>query len=173
MVLCVNIIISLLKKKSFSRKLLIVTIVGAILVTIIFIYTQYFFTFNSIDRESFQRGPGPIKSPTDRYSANAYYELYGGAAGGVNVWVEITDHNNNNERKTIYYSDVNTQFNMKWTDKNTLFIKNEEPEYPESNKTISLNVETEIYHEWGLACQSLLMINQYKTCYQGSGLSIK
>ena len=120
---------------------------------------MYFFTFSEIDRESIQMGPGPVTSPTEAYAANAYFELYGGAAGGVNVWVEITDHDENNKKKTIYYSDASNNIELEWTNEDTLFIKNEK-------NSMKLNVKKEIYHDRGLACQSWLMKEEYETCYQ-------
>lgn len=153
-------------KETFSKKMLIATLSGVVLVSSLYIYIMYFFTFNDIDKEYTQTGPGPVISPTGEYTANAYYEPYGGAAGGVNVWVEITKHNDEDEQKTIYYSDVNNNFKIEWVDKDTLFIINESSEYPELNKSIKLDVEREIYHDRGLACQSWLMKDEYETCYQ-------
>ena len=89
LILCVKIIISFIKKKPFPKKIIIATLFGVVLVSSIYIYETYFFTFSEIDREYTQRGPGPVTSPTEKYTVNAYYELYGGAAGGVNVWVKI------------------------------------------------------------------------------------
>ena len=157
--LCANIIISFIKKKQFPKKLLIATLSGVVLVSSIYIYEMYFFTFSEIDREFTQKGTGPVTSPTEAYTANAYYELYGGAAGGVNVWVEITDHDENNKKKTIYYSDANSNIDLTWTNEDTLFITNE-------NNSMKLNVEKEIYHDRGLACQSWLMKDEYETCCQ-------
>lgn len=139
--------------------------VGVIIVSAIYIDRSYFFTFDEIDREYTQVGPGPIISPTGKYTANAYYEPYGGAAGGVNVWVEIYN-NEKNKVKTVYYSDANTRFSMEWLDEDTLYILNEEPEYPNSNKNIKLKIDKEIYHDRGLACSSWLMKDEYETCYQ-------
>ncbi|MGF9977853.1 hypothetical protein ABE042_07860 [Viridibacillus arvi] len=55
---------------------------------------------------------------------------------------------------------------MKWLDVDTLYILNDEPNYPNSNRSIELEVGKEIYHENGLACISLLMKDEYETCYQ-------
>lgn len=63
--------------------MLIATLSGVVLVSSLYIYIMYFFTFNDIDKEYTQTGPGPVISPTGEYTANAYYEPYGGAAGGV------------------------------------------------------------------------------------------
>nr|WP_241156831.1 DUF5412 family protein [Bacillus sp. FJAT-42376] len=113
-----------------------------------------------------QKGPGPISSPSETYTANAFYELYGGAAGGVNVWVEITENNEAGNIKTIYYSDAKDDFSMKWMDEDTLYILNDNPEYPDSDRSIKLDVTKEIYDENGRACQSLLMKDEYEKCYQ-------
>ena len=166
LILCVNVIIFFIKKKPFPKKLLIATLSGVILVSSIYIYEMYFFTFSEISREFTQMGPGPVTSPTEEYTANAYYEPYGGAAGGVNVWVEITKNNGKNKVQTVYYSDAKSDFSMEWVDKDTLYILNDEPEYPNSNRSIKLEIGKEIYHENGLACKSLLMKDEYETCYQ-------
>ncbi|WP_246187576.1 DUF5412 family protein [Ornithinibacillus caprae] len=146
--------------------MLIVTLLGVILASSIYIYEVYFFTFSEIDREFTQKGPGPVTSPTEKYTANAYYELYGGAAGGVNVRVEITNNNENNNVQMVYYSDAKSNFSMEWLDEDTLYILNNEPDYPNSNRSIKLEVGKEIYHENGLACKSLIMKDEYETCYQ-------
>ena len=166
LILCANIIISFIKKKAFSKKMLIATLLGVVVASSIYIYEMYFFTFSNIDREFAQKGPGPITIPTGEYTANAYYELYGGAVGGVNVWVEITDNNEKNKVQTVYYSDAKSNFSMEWLDEDTLYILNDEPDYPNSNRSIKLEIGKEIYHENGLACKSLLMKDEYETCYQ-------
>ncbi|MFE6167982.1 DUF5412 family protein [Viridibacillus arvi] len=146
--------------------MLIATLSGVVLVSSIYIYEMYYFTFGEIDREFIQKGPGPVTSPTEKYTANAYYEPYGGAAGGVNVWVEITNNIEKNKVQTVYYSDAKSDFSMKWLDEDTLYILNDESNYPNSNRSIELEVGKEIYHENGLACKSLLMQDEYETCYQ-------
>lgn len=40
-----------------------------------------------------------IRSPEGNYSARIYYEYYGGAAGGVNVYVTIVDKMQDNIEK--------------------------------------------------------------------------
>ena len=54
---------------------------------------------------------------------------------------------------------------MKWLDEDTISIVNK-GKTKNSDRSIKLNIEKEIYHENGLACQSLLMRNDYETCYQ-------
>lgn len=166
LILCVNAIFFFIKKKPFPKKILIATLSGVLLVSLIYIYEVYFFTFSDIDREFTQMGPGPVTSPTDIYTANAYYEPYGGAAGGVNVWVEIINNNEKDKVETVYYSDAKSDFSMEWVDEDTLYILNEDPNYPDSNRSIKLKIGKEIYHENGLACKSLLLKDEYEICYQ-------
>lgn len=165
-ILCVRILISVLKKKPFPKILLFTTLGGMIVFSLIYIYESYFFTFAEIDREYMQEGPGPLISPTEKYTAKAYYEPWGGVLGGVNVWVEITYHNEKDKVKTIYYSEAKSSVSLTWKDEDTLSIRNDVSNYPNSNRGIELDVETEIYDEFGLACQSLLMKDEYEKCYQ-------
>ena len=158
-------ILSSVKKKPFPKKLLTTTLSGVLLVSSIYLYQTYFFTFSGIDRENFQKGPGPVTSPTEEFTAHAYYEPYGGSAGGVNVLVEITYNNEKNRVQTVYYSDAKSHFSLKWKNEDTLFILNDEPKYPNSNRSIELDIGKEIYDESGLACKSMLMKDEYETCY--------
>lgn len=160
LILSVKIIISFIKKKPFPKRILLATFVGIALVALIYVNEMYLFTFDKIDKKYTQNGPGHVLSPTEIYTANAYYEPYGGAAGGVNMWVEITRHADGN-KKVIYYSDANDNVLLDWVDENTLFITNAGPK----NNSIKLNVEQEIYHDRGLACWSWLMKDEYETCY--------
>lgn len=163
----IKLIINFFNKKSlFPKKLLLTTLSSATLFIGLFIYNNYFFAFELIDRTYMHNGPGPINSPTDKYTANAFYEPYGGAAGGVNVWVEITYNDEKNKVKTIYYSDAKNNFFMKWIDEDTLYIQNNAPAYPNSDRSITLKVDKEIYHETGRACNSILMRDEYTTCYK-------
>ncbi|MGE7916369.1 DUF5412 family protein [Lysinibacillus xylanilyticus] len=166
MILCAYIIIFIIKKKHFPKKLMVATLSGVVLTSSIYMYEMYFFTFSDIDREFIQKGFGPVTSPTEKYAATAYYEPYGGAAGGVNVWVEITYKIEKNKVQTVYYSDARSNFSMEWLDEDTLYILNDEPKFPNSNRSIKLEIGKEIYHENGLACKSLLMKDEYETCYQ-------
>ncbi|WP_249291980.1 DUF5412 family protein [Metabacillus flavus] len=161
-----NLTLSITKKKPFPQKWLGAALTGAVLVAGVILYQTYFFTFNKIDRQAMQKGPGPISSPSETYTANAFYELYGGAAGGVNVWVEITENNEAGNIKTIYYSDAKDDFSMNWIDEDTLHIVNNNPESPDSDRSIKLDVNKEIYDENGRACHSLVMKDEYVKCYQ-------
>lgn len=162
----VNLLIFFFKKRDFPRKTLTVTIIATAAFLGIFVYIQYFFTFDVINKEYMQEGPQLVLSPTGKYTANAYYEPYGGAgpSGGVHVWVEITN-NEDKITKTVYYADAKNQFFMNWLDEDTLSIVNKD-ENPDTDRSIALTVEKEIYDENGLACKSVLMKNDYETCYQ-------
>ncbi|WP_238985100.1 DUF5412 family protein [Bacillus kwashiorkori] len=118
------------------------------------VYKNYFFTFNNLKGGFYK---GPLISPTKEYTANAYYKVYGGAAGGVIIWENVTYNNDENNVQTIYYSEAKSNFSMEWIDKNTLFIQNEEPRYLNSNRSVRLEIGKEIYHETGLACKSWLV----------------
>lgn len=139
-------------------------IIGIILLTLLFYgYNRYFFSFDNLEKgEHYQ---GPVVSPTGNYIANSFFKDYGGATGGANVWVEITDKNSDN-KKIIYYSDGKSKFGMEWIDDKTISIRNDDgDEYPDSDRSIELNVETDIYDERGLACVSVVMKNEYKNCF--------
>ncbi|MEK4671034.1 DUF5412 family protein [Niallia sp. FSL R7-0271] len=161
----IYLIIYFLNKKHFPKKLLLVTLTSSLLFIGVLLYGIYFFSFDNINKDYTQKGPEPLSSPTEKYTANAFYELYGGAAGGVNVWIEVTN-NEENKVKTIYYSDAKSTFSMHWKDEDTLYIVNNDPEYPNSNRSIELEVDKEIYHENGLACTSWLMKDEFEQCYQ-------
>ncbi|NIK79987.1 hypothetical protein FHS15_005171 [Paenibacillus castaneae] len=145
-IFCIKLFVFYIKKKPFPKKLLIAALIGIGIVTTQVIYNTYFFTFDNLEGEFYK---GPVESPTDKYTANAYYKTYGGAAGGVNLWVEITYHDDN-KMKIVYHSDAKRNFSMEWKNENTLYIVNEEPGYPSSNKSVTLNVEKETYFEGGL-----------------------
>ena len=154
---------SLIKKKPLPKKMLIATLSGVVITTLIYFYETYFFTFNDIDRTYMQEGPA-VTSPSEKYTAHAYYEPYGGAAGGVNVWVEVTNKQEDHVQ-IVYYADAKDQFSMEWRDDATLYITNDDPQFPNSNRSIELKIGKEIYHEFGRACKSLLMKDQYERCY--------
>lgn len=151
-------------KNPFPKSLLLMAFSICLIGLSLIGYHSYFFTFDRIDKDFAQTEAGPILSPTEKYTANAYYEPYGGAAGGVNVWVEITEHEMD-EVKTIYYSDAKSEIRLEWEDEETLYVKNIDARNQE-DRSIALNVGEEIYDELGLACKSLLMKGKYKSCYQ-------
>ena len=135
-------------------------IIGFVL---LFVYNKYTYTFEFNDGEFYK---GPVTSPTGEYTANAYYKTYGGAAGGVNIWVEITYNNEKDKIKTIYYAPGKSYFSMKWVDEDTLHIINRATGVPSEDRSIQLQIGKEIYDDSGAACNSILMKNDYETCYE-------
>jgi hypothetical protein len=135
------------------------------LVTLLIIgYKKYFFSFDSLGQGIYFKGP--VDSPNGKYTANSYYKNYGGATGGAKVWVGITN-NDNNKITTIYYGEGSNNFEMKWKDENTIYIRNDEGyEYPDSDRSVELEIGKEIYDESGRACNSWIMKNENETCYQ-------
>ena len=127
-----------------------------------FLVNYYFFTFNTIDRTDMQEGRLHVESPNGKWSASSYYELYGGAPGGVNVWIEVTNEQTA-ETKIVYYADAKQDVSLSWDNEQSLTIRNED-QY--SNATTTLNIETDIYDEFGRACRSVVMRGQYEHCYQ-------
>ena len=166
LVFTVKLVLFLFKQKDFPRWTLTATILGMALFSGIFVYIHYFFTFSAINREYMQEGPALLLSPTGKYTANAYYEPYGGtgSSGGVNVWIEIKN-NEDQAVKIVYYADAKSRFSMEWLDEETLSIVNQD-EKPNTDRSVELHVAKEIYHENGLACKSFLMKNEYEKCYQ-------
>ncbi len=145
-----------------KRYKILIIIFAAILVVIG--YKKYFFSFDSLGQGIYFKGP--VESPTGKYTANSYYKNYGGAPGGAKVWVEITS-NESNKISTIYYGDGKSNFEMEWRDENTIYIRNDEgPEYPDSDRSIELEIGKEIYDESGRACDSWIMKGDYEICYQ-------
>jgi hypothetical protein len=127
-------------------------------------YKKYFFSFDNLGQGTYYKGP--VDSPTGAYTADSYFKHYGGATGGANVWVEITN-NENHKTSTIYYSDGKGNFEMEWKDENTINIRNDAgAEYPDSDRSVELEIGKEIYDERGRACDSWMMKNDYETCYQ-------
>lgn len=133
-----------------------------------FAYSKYTYTFEFKNGEFYN---GPVDSPTGEYTANAYYKTYGGAAGGVDVWVEITHNNVADEIKTIYYAPGNSHFLMEWLDDENLRIVNKTFEFPDSDRTVELRIDEEIYDESGAACNSLTMKKEYTKCYDRDSYS--
>ena len=154
----------IVNKKAFPKRMLIMFASCVALFMAFYIYNQYFFTFDRIDRAQLQLGAGPVESPTGAFTAKAFYEFYGGVLGGVNLFVEVTD-NKKEETKIIYYADVKAFVRLVWRDDETLAIYNEDYNN-DSNGEVVLNIRNELYHDRGLACQSVLLRKSYKTCYE-------
>lgn len=127
-------------------------------------YKKYFFTLEHLGQGIYYKGP--VYSPNGKYTADSYYKTWGGATGGAHIWVEITN-NENSEARNIYYSNGKSNFSMEWKDDNVIYIRNDEgPEYPDSDRSIELEIGKEVYDESGRVCDSWIMKNEFETCYQ-------
>lgn len=119
-----------------------------------------------------------MPSPNGEYVAEIYGDPYGGAAGGVTMWVDVrsilnvTDSSDSSDTldtldtsianvKTIYRSTFHGNNHLEWEDENKLRIENRN-EY--ADETVTLNIHDEIYDGQGWACQSLRMKDQYMRC---------
>lgn len=142
------------------KKTLYTFLISSAIFCTIFMYVQYFFTFEAIAREDMQEGVVRL-SPNKQMTASVFYEPYGGAAGGVNVWVEVQD-NHAAEPRIIYYADAKQNVQINWVDDETISIANAGGG---EERNAVLHVKKDIYHENGLACQSLLLKNTYEQCY--------
>ncbi|MFS0752414.1 DUF5412 family protein [Oceanobacillus sp. 1P07AA] len=160
---CVMFFLYLGKKKTFPKKLLLTSIIGLALTVSYVGYRTYLFTLHDLEGE---HQDGPMVSPEGTYTANTYYETYGGAAEGVNIWVGITYNEEEKLAKTIYYSEALSDFEIEWKTNDVLLIKNEDANYPSASRSIELDVSKEIYHDAGLACESILMKDEYEYCYE-------
>ncbi|SFM39265.1 DUF5412 family protein [Salibacterium qingdaonense] len=153
----------ILKKKPFPKKLSAFCLAGIVTLLIISGYQTYFFTFDETKGNINQE---PVESPNGTYTAVRYDLPYGGAAGGVNVRVQVRENGTNNDPGTVYFADAKRQFQLEWEDNSTLKVTNKSLEYPDSNRSVELDVEDEVYHETGRACKSWLLKDEYDTCYQ-------
>ena len=115
------------------------------------------FTYEFVHTGDMKDG-NPILSPMGDYSAQIYYENYGGAAGGINVIVNIINHKKDNEEHTIYFSDAKGRVALNWTAPDVLAITNVD-EY--ENRSVELVVEKEIYDELGRACNKYKVEKEY------------
>lgn len=163
LVLILKLFMFLFRKQDFPKKTLLTSLAGTVVVFGIFVYINYFFTFDHLKGESIWF---PVGSPTQEYTANAFAKPYGGAAGGVKIWVNVTYHQEDDRIQTVYYSEATGDFSMDWIKDDVLSITNETPNYPGTDRSIELEIGKEIYHETGLACTSLLMKDEYEKCYQ-------
>lgn len=73
----------------------------------LFLYTNYFFTFDNLEGEFYK---GPVNSPTEEYTANAYYRGHGSAAEVLMYGFTYNDEDN--KVQTVYYSDAKSNFSI-------------------------------------------------------------
>lgn len=102
----------------------------------------------------------PINSPNNKYTAHISYQYYGGAAGGVNIIVNIEDHTNNNELNTVYFSDAKNNIHVNWINDAQLLINNKN-HYTDHSTTLVIGEE--IFDGSGKACR-MLNIKKTYTC---------
>jgi|GEM_PF-3139885 hypothetical protein len=104
----------------------------------------------------------PITTQDGAYSAQAFYITWGGAAGGVSMYVNVTDHRQQDSLRTVYYADTHTEPNISWTDNHTLLIENHD-EY--NNFDATADVSTDVYDSSGRACLASAIQTSYR-CYE-------
>ncbi len=130
--------------------------------TLFFTLRPYLSTFDRADRGDLSYS---MPSRNGEYTAELYGVPYGGAAGGVTIWVDVrkTADKNASNAKSIYRADFHGGNHLEWESENTLRIENRN-EY--SNETVTLNIDEEIYDGWGWACSSLRTKDQYVRCLE-------
>ncbi|PAF31044.1 DUF5412 family protein [Paenibacillus sp. 7516] len=119
--------------------------------------------FSTLDRSEQGELSYSMPSRNGDYTAEIYGVPYGGAAGGVTIWVDVKKTNDSDASgvRTIYRADYHGHNHLEWESENTLRIENWS-EY--SDETMTLNIEDEIYDGRGWACKSLRMKDQYVRC---------
>ncbi|MEG0471331.1 MAG: DUF5412 family protein [Solibacillus sp.] len=137
-------------KKTF---LSIFFILSAICLYFIYNYYTYDFAYTGDMKDG-----APIPSPNGEYSAQVYYENYGGAAGGVNLIVNIIDHMKKDKEQTVYFSDAKGLPILNWVEPNRLSIINR---YGNSNRSTVIIIGKEIYDENGRSCGKYKIKKQF------------
>lgn len=139
----------------------------SILIFVLFAAVYLYFTlrpyFSTFDRSEQGDLSYSMPSRNGEYIAEIYGVPYGGAAGGVTIWVEVKKTNalDDSNVKAIYRAGYHGHNHLEWEDDNTLRIENWNEYVDES---ITLNIDDEIYDGRGWACQSLRMKDQYVRC---------
>ena len=130
------------------RKTIRIILLLLVVFCLYLVYNHFTYEFMHIGD---MKDGNPVSSPKGDYSAQIYYENYGGAAGGVNVIVNIINHKKDDEEKTIYFSDAKGKAFLNWTAPDILSITNIN-EY--ENRSTELVIGKEIYDEHGGACNT-------------------
>ncbi|TCM89722.1 hypothetical protein EV294_1119 [Paenibacillus sp. BK033] len=73
LIFCFKLFMFINKRRRFPKYSFIASLTGIIALFLIFVYSQYFFTFDKLQGELLE---GPVISNNDKYIANAYYETY-------------------------------------------------------------------------------------------------
>jgi len=134
----------------------LIKVIFVVFLLLFFYYEYIYFTFDFMYKGDLKDGK-PVVSPNGDYSAQIYYENYGGAAGGVNLIVNIINQKSNKEQ-TIYFSDAKGNVILNWKGPNVLSVTNYD-QY--ENRNVDLIVGKEIYDENGGACQHYKIKKQY------------
>ncbi|WP_405155787.1 DUF5412 family protein [Paenibacillus sp. FSL K6-0108] len=134
-----------------------------VLFAAVFLYFWLRPYFSTFDRSEQGELAYSMSSPDGEYVAEMYGVPYGGAAGGVTIWVDVKKvlSSGMSTVKTIYRAKYHGANHLEWENENTLRIENRN-EY--SDDSITLNIDDEIYDSWGWACRSLRMKDQYVRC---------
>lgn len=152
--------------KSWIRRHAIITAFSILILALFAAVTLYFTLrpyFSTFDRSEQGELAYSMSSPNGEYTAEMYGVPYGGAAGGVTIWVDVKETNDldGSTVKTIYRAEHHGANHLEWENENILRIENRN-EYVDDS--ITLNIDDEIYDGWGWACQSLRMKDQYVRC---------
>ncbi|MCM3204714.1 DUF5412 domain-containing protein [Paenibacillus sp. CC-CFT742] len=153
-------------RKLWIRRHPILTTTTLLIFIPLFMLVAYFNLrpyFSTFDRSKLGELSYSIPSRNGEYTAEIYGVPYGGAAGGVTIWVDVRKTNDSDASrvKTIYRAEHHGNNHLEWESENTLRIENWS-EY--SDETMTLNIDDEIYDGQGWACKSLRMKDQYVRC---------
>ncbi|WP_145320268.1 DUF5412 family protein [Paenibacillus xylanexedens] len=139
------------------------TLLMLVLFTAVFLYFWLRPYFSTFDRSEKGELSYSMPSQNGEYTAEIYGVPYGGAAGGVTMWVDVKKTNAPEDytSQTIYRAEHRGNNHLEWENENTLRIENWN-EY--TDETITLKIDDEIYDGRGWACKSLRMKDQYVRC---------
>lgn len=129
----------------------------ALLCCLYLVYNHFTYGFYYTNGE---KDGNVVTSPNEVYSAQVYYQNYGGAAGGINTFVNVI-HLEDDLERTVYFSDAKGRVQLNWLDDELLSITNYD-EY--GDRSIELVVGKEIYDEQGRACNTYKIKRNY-VCY--------
>ncbi|OPG93943.1 hypothetical protein B2I21_32150 [Chryseobacterium mucoviscidosis] len=154
------------KRKPWIRRHPILTAFSFLILALFATVLLYFMLrpyYSTFDRSEQGELAYTMPSPNGEYVAEMYGVPYGGAAGGVTIWVDVKKivASDMFTVKTIYRAKYHGVNHLEWKNENTLRIENRN-EY--SDDSITLNIDDEIYDGWGWACRSMRMKDQYVRC---------
>lgn len=156
----INSRISWIRRHPLASVWIAMLVVPALALTLFFTLRPYLSTFD-------RSGEGDLSysmpSRNGEYIAELYGVPYGGAAGGVTIWVDVrkTGDADATSAKSIYRTEFHGNNHLGWENDHTLRIENWN-EY--TNETVTLNIDEEIYDGRGWACKSWRTAGQYVRC---------